>query len=74
MQKYMLAQKKKIELEKWYEGCKMDHDPGESFIINWIFTNANQFREAWEQSLCKKCCLVEECGFEVRDVCNKFEK
>lgn len=74
MQKFMLAQKKKIEIDKWCEGCQTDRDPGETFIINWISKNAIRFRGAWEQSLCKNCRFVYECGFEVRRVCGMFKE
>lgn len=74
MQKFMQAQKKRIEIDKWCEGSRLQCDPGQIFVENWIKQYAAWFREAWQQSLCEKCYFVNECGFEVKQYCKNFKK
>jgi hypothetical protein len=72
MQNYMCAQIKKIDIDKWYEGCCIKRDPGQVFVMTWIKNNAARFRKAWEYSLCKKCYFVDECGYKVKQDCKIF--
>ena len=72
MNKYLSAQRKKIEVDKWCEGCRIEHDPGQDYILEWIFKNAAWFRGAWETSLCQSCKLSSKCGFRVRKECNEY--
>ncbi|KAA3614663.1 MAG: hypothetical protein D8M58_09390 [Calditrichaeota bacterium] len=74
MKQYILAQKKKIEIDKWCEGCSITKDPGQEYIISWILQNGAWFRQAWEMSLCKNCSLSSECGHEVRQQCSCFKE
>jgi hypothetical protein len=73
MKSFMIAQKKRIEVDKWYEGCRIQKDPGKSYILNWIENNAAQFREAWEKSVCRECPQSLDCGHEVVRDCNYFK-
>ena len=73
MKNYMLAQKKKIEIDKWNEGCRVKQDPGQVFVINWIDKNAAWFRDTWDQALCGHCCFVDECGYELKHHCVKYK-
>jgi len=72
MNKFMMAQKKCIERDKWLEGCRIESDPGVEFIMNWIENNAVKFRESWEKSLCKNCHSSTDCGFELKQDCIKY--
>ncbi len=74
MNDYMFTQKKKIEIDKWNEGCRIQCDPGEEYIMGWIEVNGGWFRSAWDQSLCKNCCLVKRCGFKLRHECGEFQQ
>jgi len=74
MFKFMLSQKRRIEYEKWLEGCHLKRDPGAEFILNWIRLNAAFFRKAWDDSLCKDCALWEKCGHLVRPTCEDHIK
>jgi len=69
----MYAQKRKIEIEKWFEGCRTMCDPGQIFVVNWIESNGLWFRKQWERALCKDCSLVNECGFKLKQQCDKFK-
>lgn len=73
MQRYMQTQIKRIELDKWLEGCKRKSDPGKMYIYNWIQNKAHWFREAWNNSLCKNCQLCEICGTELKESCDNFD-
>lgn len=64
----------KIEIDKWYEGCKVHHDPGQAFVLDWIQRNAKWFRNAWDESICKECEKWKECGWKVKKECENFEK
>ena len=68
----MRAQRKRIEIDKWHEGCRISRNPGSEFIITWIEKNAASFHLAWDLSLCKACQKVTECGFEVKQNCIEF--
>lgn len=72
MKNYMHSQKKRIELDKWIEGCRIKKDPGSSFILNWIKDNAQQFRYDWERSLCCECDNSDDCGHNVVQNCGYF--
>jgi len=74
MKEYLKAQKKKIEIDKWCEGCNLTRDPGQEYIISWIFNNAQWFRDSWEKSLCKSCHLSQQCGHNVLQSCGSFRK
>jgi len=74
MYKFLNAQKKRIEIEKWLEGERNHKDPGHEFVIEWIKHNAAWFREKWQVSLCQSCIFAAECGYEVRQSCIKYEK
>lgn len=72
MNKFIRIQKKKIEIDKWCEGCSAHRDPGQLYILEWIFKNAAWFRHAWENSLCQSCQLSDECGYNVLKQCDKY--
>ncbi len=74
MRSFMRAQSKKIEIEKWCEGVRMQRDPGMEFVVNWILNHGEWFRRAWEKSLCCKCRLSGYCGYEVREHCVQFSE
>lgn len=71
---YMLAQRRKIEIEKWCEGIRLKRDPGDEFVMQWIFNYGDWFRQSWNRSLCSHCALARKCGHEVRDRCDQFMK
>ena len=73
MKKYMRIQLKKIEVDKWNEGCRIKTDPGQNYILSWVETKADEFRAAWENSLCKDCILCDKCGYFVLSDCGRFE-
>ncbi len=74
MTEFMRSQKKRIEEDRWFEGCRINKDPGSEFVLNWIRLNAGLFRKSWEKSLCKKCELCVECGHNVKLDCTNFKK
>ena len=73
MKKFVNVQIKKIEIEKWCEGIRINQDPGKHYILNWIFSNAASFRMAWERSLCKECFHSDQCGHLVLTNCDMYE-
>ena len=72
MNKYMQAQKKKIEIDKWNEGFRIKKDPGQAFVLDWIEKNAAFFQVVWEEALCSNCYFAEECGYKLKKSCEKF--
>ena len=74
MQKFLFAQIKKIEIDKWCKGLYLKADPGQEYVLNWISENAAWFREAWTKSLCRSCCQYHECGHEVAQSCDNYEE
>lgn len=72
MREYLKIQKQKIEIDKWNEGCRRAEDPGQDYVIRWIESNGDWFRQAWEGSLCKACKRMLICGIELRDCCEIY--
>ena len=70
----MRVQKKKIELDKWFEGCRIKDDPGEVFVLTWIASNGAWFRQLWNNSSCKNCMLCENCGHLLMQNCEQYQK
>jgi len=73
MKNYMVSQKKRIELDKWFEGCRIQQDPGEEFIFSWIDNYAQKFKHDWANSLCSKCINSVGCGYKVAQSCDSFK-
>jgi hypothetical protein len=44
-QKFLEKQRKKIDEDKWNEGVRICHDPGQEFVSDWIKKNAKRFRK-----------------------------
>ncbi len=70
---YMQLQVKKIEIDKWCEGCRIEADPGPMYIMDWIEHNGQWFRSAYERSICKACRHWRHCGHHLRPSCTLFE-
>ena len=70
--RFIKAQIKRINLEKWYEGERIKSDPGANYVHAWIQSNAECFREAWNNSCCRQCNYCESCGHEIRTHCERF--
>jgi len=71
--RFINSEMKKIDIDKWCEGCSKEKDPGQEYIIKWIKENADWFREAWNKSSCKVCKDWENCGWKVICNCKKFK-
>jgi hypothetical protein len=50
MKKYIQIQIKKIEIDKWCEGCRIEKDPGRQYVSSWIDRNARSYKEWYELS------------------------
>ena len=74
MKEFLIAQKRKIEIDKWCEGCDTTRDPGQDYIMDWIDQNGKWFRQAWEKSLCKACRFSHQCGHNVLQMCDGYKK
>lgn len=74
MYKFLFAQKKKIEVDKWCEGIHLKADPGQKYVFDWINENAAWFREAWAKSLCQSCRQYHDCGHEVAQSCDDYNE
>ena len=72
LKKYMQIQKKKIEVDKWNEGCRTQQDPGQGFVLHWIEKQGDWFRTAWDKSKCRECSFCEDCGYKLLRVCERF--
>lgn len=73
MYKYTFCQVRKIDIDKWCEGCQLNRDPGQRYILDWIDRNAAWFRSAWNQSLCQSCEQWRNCGHQVLNGCEFFK-
>ena len=71
---FMEVQIHKIQVDKWTQGERQCCDPGDTFIMDWIYCNASTFRDSWQVSLCKDCLNVRECGYYSLSACNNFHR
>jgi len=71
---FMEAQVRRIEVDKWCQGERQHSDPGEDFVIDWVYANAKKFRDEWQHSLCQHCIRHRECGYYALSACNNFEQ
>lgn len=72
-ERFIVSELKKIDIDKWQEGCRLHKDPGPEFIENWIKENAPHFRQAWDESQCKTCLNWTECGWKLLKTCSQYE-
>ncbi len=70
--RFMAIQIKKIEIDKWCEGCRIGVDPGPSYVMNWIESNCNWFRSIYDGSLCKTCKNWQKCGYNLLKSCADY--
>ncbi len=70
---FMKIQIHKIEVDKWCEGCRLQADPGSTYVLDWIQTNGPWFRETYEVSICKECKHWARCGHTLQRTCPSFE-
>ncbi len=73
MDKFLKVQVKRIELEKWYEGVRIQRDPGAAFIMKWIQHYAADYRTSWNDSLCKNCKYWSRCGLNAVSECDFYQ-
>lgn len=73
MKRYLRIQIKKIEVDKWCEGCRIRNDPGRQYVMSWIDQNAPVFREQYKLSKCKQCVHWQKCGHKLMQECETFE-
>jgi hypothetical protein len=69
---FMKAQVHRIDVDKWCQGVNNHYDPGEVYIIDWVYSNAKKFRDDWNNCLCKNCSNLRECGHMALSVCERF--
>ena len=69
---FMKVQVHRIEIDKWCQGERQHSDPGDGFIIDWVYTNAKSFRDEWQNSLCKHCINHRECGYYALCSCDNY--
>lgn len=70
---YMKIQIQKIKIDKWCEGCRLQADPGPTYVLDWIQTNGPWFRETYQASICKECRHWRKCGHNLQCNCPRFE-
>lgn len=70
--KFLQAEIKYINESKWYEGERTGKDPGLEYVERWAETHAQEFREKWNKSLCKKCANGHVCGNKLKNDCASF--
>ena len=69
----MVAQAKKMLVDKFDEGCRINRDPGDEFLLQWPFKNGQEFDALWKKSLCKTCIACGECGFKSAHNCEFYK-
>lgn len=72
--KFLICEIKRIEIDKWDEGLKILTDPGNDYVLNWIECSATNFRNEWNESLCKDCINCLNCGWRAKNKCDNYIK
>jgi hypothetical protein len=70
--KYKKVQIQRINRDKWFEGERIKCDPGPTYIHWWIQQFAKNFRDGWNTSLCRGCVRCDDCGYEVKSMCDGY--
>lgn len=77
--KFLKAEIKNIEVDKWFAGCDLKTDPGQEYIVSWIATKGKKFRDKWDNSICKNCAnwnngipLGKICCLQMLDKCEGY--
>jgi len=70
--KFLQVEMKKIDEDKYFQGIRIQCDPGQEYIVDWINRNAKKWREEWESSCCQHCQHWLECGHQVKKDCVNF--
>jgi hypothetical protein len=65
---------KRIEIDKWNEGIRIQSDPGNSYVLYWVEVSASAFRIDWENSVCLSCKDRLDCGWTVKAKCNNYKQ
>jgi len=71
---FMEAQVHRIEVDKWVQGERQHSDPGNDYVIDWVYNNAKWFRDCWQTSLCKDCNNLRCCGYNALSACDGFDR
>jgi len=87
---FIKLEHERISFDKWIEGCKINTDPGDNWVFNWVKINAEMYRKEWEKSLCQCCkhCLDKNiehhykldgnichfCGLNMVYECDQFKQ
>lgn len=69
--KKQAAEIHKIELEKWVEGEKVCHDPGDEFTVRWVKEHGKDFHDRFIQSRCHVCSNVYKCPHVLSSTCTR---
>lgn len=70
MKKFLKFEKQYIDDAKYYQGLKSKKDPGDDYIMDWISTSGQEFRDKWNNSSCKNCVKIDECGHNLKQKCD----
>ena len=71
---FMEAQVHRIEVDKWCQGEMQHSDPGEEFVLDWVYHNAKIFRDDWNNSVCQNCSRLRDCGYLVLSACSGYKE
>jgi hypothetical protein len=64
---------RRIEIEKWKEGERINRDPGKEFVLNWIKTYGEEFNDKFYKSDCRTCAKVLNCPNVPMQHCNQYQ-
>ena len=71
---FMKAQVHRIEIDKWCQGERQHSDPGEEYVMDWVYNNAKRFRNDWDGSACQTCSNHRQCGWKALYVCDLYDE
>ena len=69
---FMKVQVHKIDIDKWCQGVQINSDPGEKYVVDWVYSNTKKFRDDWDNSVCKNCPNHRDCGYLALSACENY--
>jgi hypothetical protein len=67
LSKFLKKQKDLIDKCKWEEGIRINSDPGQSYVSDWVKKNASKFRKSYTKD------ELAEAQAEIADMKNDLE-
>jgi len=70
----LIAERKRMEIDKWEMGVKTHSDPGDKYLIKWVQIHGKEWNKEWKRCLCRTCNKYAQCGFKLLKKCDGYQQ